>query len=51
MKRKTNKQKESGYSFVDVYLRLWLTCHLLPSAAAGFIYADLRNKLYTHLAP
>jgi hypothetical protein len=22
-----------------------------PSASAGFIYADLKNEIYTHLAP
>jgi hypothetical protein len=49
-KRKT-KQNKSGDSFVNVYLRLWLTCHLLLSAVAGFIYADLRNEVYTSPSP
>jgi hypothetical protein len=37
---------------VNVYLRLWLTCPCCHSAVAGgVIYADLRGKLSTHLAP
>jgi hypothetical protein len=41
------KKKESGDSFVNVYLSLWLTCPLLLET---LLIADLRNKLNTHLA-
>jgi hypothetical protein len=47
------KERESGDRFVDVYLQLWLTsaCCCQPAVAGGFIYADLRSELNTHLAP
>jgi hypothetical protein len=49
---KEERKKESGDSSVNGYLRLWLTCPLCQLAVAGgFIYADLRSELNTHLAP
>jgi hypothetical protein len=45
------KKKESGDSSVNGYLWLWLTCLLLSAClAGGFIYADFRSELNTHLA-
>jgi hypothetical protein len=46
-KEKNKKKRESGDSFVNVYLRLWLTCQLLLEA---LLIANLRNELNTHLA-
>jgi hypothetical protein len=49
---KKRKKKESVDIFVNVYLRLRLTClSCQPAVAGGFIYADLRSELNTHLAP
>jgi hypothetical protein len=47
------KKKESGETFVNVYLRLQLTCHLLLShfLLQALFIADLRNELYTYQAP
>jgi hypothetical protein len=49
---KVGRKKMSGNSSVNGYRRLWLTCLVLqPAVAGGFIYADLRSELNTHLAP
>jgi hypothetical protein len=40
-KEEKKKKGDSGDSFVNFYLRLWLTCLLCqPSAAAGFVYLE-----------
>jgi hypothetical protein len=45
------KKEESGDSFVNVYLRLQLACHLLSASCCCRLYfSDLRSELYTHLA-
>jgi hypothetical protein len=46
--KEERKKKDSGDSSVNGCLRL--VAHL-PAVAGGFIYADLRSELNTHLAP
>jgi hypothetical protein len=36
--KKRKKKKESGDSFVNVYLRLWLTCPLLSACCCWRLY-------------
>jgi hypothetical protein len=47
--KEVKKKKESGDSFVNVYLR-WLAC-LSQLLLEALLIADLRNELNTHLTP
>jgi hypothetical protein len=52
-KGERKKKKESGDCSVNGYLGLWLACCACccqTAIAEGFIYADLRSEVNTHLA-